>query len=137
MKLPNGEVEIQKCYGVITQFYVHFMYPPSLRHCDFKLTTKQLLDLQTPWILCADCEWYEELGVCSTTGLVRVQPNLHWQQCCSLHNMANTFPVNVSYWPEVPFDPDHFNDKGEPKQNIKNGCYDFSGLTSVLNVINM
>ena len=96
-----------------------------------------VIDLQTPWILCADCEWYEELGVCSTTGLVRVQPNLHWQQGCSLHNMANTFPVNVSYWPEVPFDPDHFDDKGEPKQNIKNGCYDFSGLTSVLDVINM
>ena len=136
VELPNGATKNQKCYGVIQRFYLHFMYPPPKKYT-YKLNLHKLKKLEVPWILCADCEWYEELGVHSKNGLVRIQPNPYWQRGCSIHNMANSDPVNITFWPEVPFDPEHFDNTGVPQQNIVNGRYDYSGLTSVLNVINI
>ena len=135
VKLPNNRVEKQRCYGVINRFILHFMYPPPKRDT-YKLNMKKLANIDIPWILCAECEWYEFLGVHPTTGLVRIQPNPYWAGC-SLQNMANVHPINVSFWPEVPFDPNHFDDTGVFTENSKNGKYDYSGLTPVFNVIHM
>lgn len=141
-----GEVEVitqngrstttvrQRCYGRVKRFILHFQYPPPPKDT-YKLNAKKLADIEIPWILCAECHWYEHLGTDPRTGLERVQPNHNWD-ACSLHNMRNTFAANIALWPEVPFNDDHFDDAGEPKANIVNGAYDFSGQTTVLNVIN-
>ena len=128
----DGEAVPQKCYGVIKQFYLHFMYPPS--QSTYKLTVKKLAAFTTPWILVALCEWYDHLGEQPRTGLTRIKRNHFWQSGCPIHNMSNTIPMNVCFLPEVPFNPDDFDDDGEPVKNIKNGEYDFSG-TEVLNVL--
>lgn len=137
--LPDGrkKTERQKCYGVIKKFILHFMYPPPWSKT-YKLSMRKLAKIDIPWILCAECEWYETLGVHPKTGLTRIQPNSHWD-FCPLHNMSNTIPVNVAFWPEEPFDPAHFDGNGVPlsRENIENGKYDFSGLTSVCNVIHV
>ena len=128
----NGE---HKCYGIIKKLYVHFMYPPSCS--TYKFNIKKLATIGTPWILCALCDWYEPIGETPTSGLVRIRRNTHWQGC-PIHNMANVFPRNVVFWPECPFNPDHFNDDGDciDKSKLKGGQYDFSG-SGVLNVINL
>jgi hypothetical protein len=50
----------QKCYGVIKKIYLHFMYPPA--RSTYKLNIRKLAAFKEPWILCARCDWYEELG---------------------------------------------------------------------------
>ena len=134
----NGPARTAKCYGVIKKLLLHFMYPPPKKHT-YKLNKRKLEKLDVPWILVAECLWYEHLGKHETTGLVRITPNGHWQEGCSIHNMCNTLPMNVSFWPEVPFAVDHFGEDGKPlRVAMRKGQYDFrTGLTSVLNVIHM
>jgi hypothetical protein len=122
-----------KCYGIIKEFYVHFMYPPPKKNT-YKLNADKLADISVPWILCADCVWYETSDIHPTNGTLRVLRNNYWDKC-SLHNMANTHPANVVFWPEMPFDLDHFDEDGEPIANIRNGRYDFGNNCAVLNVI--
>lgn len=131
-----GEVKVggvvQKCYGVIQKFYLHFMYPPTKRDT-YKLTVAKLVDLETPWILCARCHWWEPLGNNPKTGLLQVRPNEFWLDC-PLQNLRNCCNKNVVFWPSVPFDAKDFDEAGEPTRNMKKGRYDFSG-TGVYDVI--
>lgn len=133
VSLADGRQEKQKCYGVIKRFFCHFMYPPP-KAKTYKLNPRTLAALNVPWILCAECDWYEHLGEQAETGIVRIQPNPFWE-ASPIHNMANTLPVNAAFWPEVSFDPNHFTEEGVPQENVVHGQYDFSGLTNVLNVI--
>jgi hypothetical protein len=121
-------VKDQKCYGVIIKFYFHFMYPP--KKSTYKLTSKKLVKFEEPWILCALCDWYEQVGTKVSTGLVQIQQNPYWSGC-PISNMANTMPYNVVFWPSQPFDADDFDDDGE---YLYEGFPDFSG-TGVFDVV--
>ena len=133
--LPNGKEERQKCYGVIKKFFLHFMYPPPSKQT-YKLNMRKLAKIDTPWILCAECDWYEYVGVHTINGLVRIQPNRFWDYC-PLFNMASVIPSNVAFWPEDPFNPDHFDDEGAPQENMQDGVYNFFNISQKLNVINL
>ena len=125
----DGKVQKVKCYGVINKLYLHFMYPPE--KSTYKLNGKSLPKMNTPWILCALCQWYEHLGEDPETGLTRIIPNAFWAGC-PLQNLSNCYAENVVYWPETPFDIAHFDKDGEPTKNIKNGKYDYSGTGECL-----
>ena len=117
----DGQTRVQKCYGVIQKFYLHFMYPP--KKSTYKLTREKLLSFEEPWILCALCDWYDTLDVHSSTGLVQIQRNNYWEGC-PLQNLATCYPTNIVYWPTTPFNPDDYDDKGKP---IEGKTYDFKG----------
>ena len=121
---PNGKTKTKKCYGVIKKFYVHFMYPPA--RTTYKLTIKKLETFEEPWIMCALCEWYEELGSNPVTGLTQIRPNPFWEAGCPITNLANCLPINPTFWPVNPFNPSHFGEDGEI---LDKDCsvYDFSG----------
>lgn len=119
----NRRKEQAKCFGVINQFYLHFMYPPS--SSTYKLTVKKLAKISEPWILCAHCDWYEQYGTNPLTGLVQITSNSFWDGC-PLINLANCFPENVSFWPSFPFNVDDFDEEGKPLDPDVSQ-YDFSG----------
>ena len=129
----NNKKVVQKCYGVIQKFYVHFMYPPRKRDT-YKLTAEKLAKLDTPWILCARCDWWEPKGEHPNTGLTQVTPNKYWVSGCPLQNLQNCINKNVVFWPSKPFNIEDFDDDGEPTTNLKKGKYDFSG-TGLYDVI--
>ena len=122
-----------KCYGIVKQFYVHFMYKP--KRSTYKLTAAKLATFEEPWILCALCEWFEGVGTNPVNGLPQIQPNSHWQAGCPMTNLATCIATNVTFWPSNPFDASHFDEDG---QILDKDCpaYDFSG-DSVFDVITM
>jgi hypothetical protein len=128
----GGRLVTEKCYGVIKAFYFHFMYPPH--RSTYKLTSAKLdqFHADSPWILCALCEWHEPLGTNPLTGLLQIQPNQFWADC-PLTNMANCYPLNVVFWPAMPFAAEDFDKNGEVLDK-NNQMYDFSG-TGVLDVV--
>jgi hypothetical protein len=64
-----------KCYGVVKQFYVHFIYKP--KRSTYKLTAAKLAEFEESWILRALCEWFESVGTNPVNGLTQIQPNAH------------------------------------------------------------
>ena len=113
-----------KCYGIVQQFYVHFMYPP--KRSTYKLTEAKLAKFKEPWILCARCEWFEGAGTNPVNGLTQIKPNTHWQEGCPITNLQNCIATNVTFWPSNPFDASHFDEDGHI---LDEDCpvYDFSG----------
>jgi hypothetical protein len=117
VNVQNGRNQgaVQKCYGIIQRLYLHFMYPPPPNQT-YKLTVEKLKDIKVPWMVCAECLWYEEIGKAATTGLTRIRPNEFWEEGCPLIDLVDCHPSNVVFWPEAPFDPDKFDDDGNPTE---------------------
>ena len=118
----SNRQQVQKCYGVIQRLYLHFMYPPPSNQT-YKLTVEKLKNIQVPWIVCAECDWFEEIGHDSTTGLTHIRPNQFWADC-PLIDLVDCHPSNVVFWPATPFDPDKFDDDGHP---IEESADNFTG----------
>jgi hypothetical protein len=97
---------IEKCFGRLQDFYLHFKYPPSKEQLR-KATHKRRIDpykVGVPFLIVGWCDWYrQKSGNHHITDLPLIAPHLPWNNDCPLVKVQDCMSMNVAWWPADPF----------------------------------
>jgi hypothetical protein len=109
----------EKCYGVIQDFYLHFMYPPTADQLKSGRLDKGRIDpakVGVPWAVFVCCRWYEEVAAKHPINrLTQCQYNQFWDDC-PLISLSQCLSMNIQLWPSVPFEEDDYDKDGNRKK---------------------
>ena len=97
---------VEKCYGRVQDFYVHFKYPPSKDQMKRATHKRRLVphEVGVPFLVLAKCSWYMQTQQPDeVTGLTRIKPHPAWDKDCPFVKVQDCLSMNIAYWPADPF----------------------------------